>query len=808
MRVHDPIGRRFSTLLLMGAIGFLDGYLAPAIGEEPIKRSGEAAGAIERSQDPAPKKDDADATPPAKHVELSTAVVRRCKAATALVEIRSIGSGSSVCVSGDGLFVTNHHVVSGGGIGGNVRLVVDPGQKTQRVLEARIIKLDEKNDLALLKADAPPGLAAVPLGTDDQLIETMPLTAFGYPFGRLLSSDGGYPSVSVNTGTITALRRKGGELSMIQLDASVNPGNSGGPVVDKSGNLIGIVVSGMLMARVNFAIPVSRVREFLSEPAMVLRNPRLSFSERTKTRQFEIDAYTIDPRLLDDLAVELTLTDSANDSRTLGAKRVGHRFVAEGPACSPAAPLQSTLVVHKGRARIRSEVPTGELSFGGRKFPWLAVDSLIKDGDEWIVSLLDGRRYAGKPVGLPSVRYGGGRSTQLATADRIELRLEHAPPTEIAYEIQARRGPKTFAPIQGKLRIQGTPRGLTPSFDRPIARTQLSRPIVIEAVVPAELTLGVAPSGLFWVPRPGALPGMENDRGRHILVDGQPWYIEQGGHQQPMENGGMASLLPILLGVQDREVRLLWSRAAGDGPHNGERVSAEVQRSPQPGVTTVTIKNRAQQPTRIALAISDSPSPIVPLMPPRTRPVLEAHWPLNDEDATSAVDLGPAKHHGRTSAAHIVPGIRGTGLQIDRQAVLCPGVLAIDRTESFSCSAWIRPGRAENLTIFGRMNSGLRGFDLNYIGTIQAHLISSWDGNAIRVNTVERLDPSRWHHVAMTYDGSSRASGLKIYLDGAEATLEVTVDRLSETIRCDYPFTIGGRERRDYYQGRVDEVRA
>ena len=151
----------------------------------------------------------------------------------------------------------------------------------------------------------------------------------------------------------------------------------------------------------------------------------------------------------------------------------------------------------------------------------------------------------------------------------------------------------------------------------------------------------------------------------------------------------------------------------------------------------------------------------------------------------------------------------GTGSDIDRQAILCPDVLPIDRTDSFTCSAWIKPSRAENLTIFSRMNSGLRGFDLNYTGTLlQAHLISSWDGNAIRVNTIERFDSSQWHHVAVTYDGSSRRAGSKIYLDGALATLQVTVDRLSETIRCDFPFAIGGRERRDYYQGRVDEVRA
>ena len=713
-------------------------------------------------------------------------------------------------MSVDGFFVTNHHVVAREGLGQNVRLVVRPGQNNQRVLTARAIKLDEDNDLALLKVDATADLVAVPLGTDDELVETTPLAAFGYPFGRMLAADKGYPTVSVNTGTITALRKKAGELSMIQLDASVNPGNSGGPVVDKKGNLIGIVVSGILMARVNFAIPVSRVREFLSGPALVLRNPSVTFAERSKTRQYEIDAYAVDPHLLDNLVVELSLTESADNIRTFEAKRRGNRFVAEGPACTPGGdPLTPVLVVHKGRGQIKSKLPPGEISLGSRKFSWLAIDSLTKDGDEWIVSLLDRQRFAGKPAVLPSVSFGNGRTTQLATADRMEMRLEKAPPTEVAYELQARRGPKVFAPSSGRLRIQGTPTGLTPSFDQPVARTQIDQPIVIEAAVPGELMLAVSPNGLVWVPRAGAPAGMEDERGRHILVNGQQWYIEQAKHRQPDENGEVASMLPILFGVRDCEIRLLWARPEGDGPHNAERVSFDVQKSPQPGVKTVTIKNRDRQPTRIALAISfDPPKTIVPLLPARSHAVRESHWPLDDNDQARITDLGPARQHGRTSHAQIVAGVRGNGLQIDRQAVLFPDVLPIDRTDSFTCSAWIKPYPAENRTILSRMNEGLRGFDLNYAGTLQAHLISSWDGNCIRVNTIERFDSSRWHHVALTYDGSGLSRGFKIYLDGAPATLEVGVDRLSETIRCDFPFAIGGRERRDYYQGLVDEVRA
>ena len=118
MRRHQRIGRRVFGVGLLGD-------------PRPARRrpgTGENGGAArERPQD------DAGAPGRVKSLDLSTEAVRRCKAATALVEVRSIGSGSSVCVSAEGFFVTNHHVVAGAGLGENVRLVVDSGQKSQRL---------------------------------------------------------------------------------------------------------------------------------------------------------------------------------------------------------------------------------------------------------------------------------------------------------------------------------------------------------------------------------------------------------------------------------------------------------------------------------------------------------------------------------------------------------------------------------------------------------------------------------------------------------------------------------------------------
>ena len=801
MRQRIPFRLPFITIELLAIIALLDSHLKAAPSQDaPRPIPSLEARTLEPAAQNRPVQDQPAAPAQRTPLEMSAEIVARCKAATALVDLHAGGSGSATCVSADGFFVTNHHVASIAGLGQNVQLVVRPGQNNQRVLTARVIKLDEEHDLALLKAEADPSLAVISLGTDDGLIETAALVAFGYPFGQMLASGGRYPSVSVNAGAVTALRRNPeGKLAAIQLDASVNPGNSGGPAVDKNGRLLGIVQSGMQGAGLNFAIPVSVVRDFLSGPALVLRDPIVPFAVRGKPRQFEIDAYAVNHRLLDELTVELSLMDKADNPRTLSAKRAGNRFVAEGPACpSDAAPLELVLVVHKGRGKIKAKLPPDAFSIGSRKFAWPDIDSLTKDNDTWIVSLPDGERFAGQPVGLPAVSFGSGRTTQLATADRIEVRLANPPPTEVVYELKAHRGPTEFTPETGVLRITNSPKGLLPNFEEPLVRTQLSEPIVIEAVVPQTLAIGVSPNGLVWMPAPGAPAGMEDDHGRYLLLDGQKWHSEPGMPQ-----------LPILLGARDVQIQLLWARPSADAPHNPDRVSFNVQKVALADLTSVVVQNRAGDPTRVALAISFHPSKtIIPLMPPRSSPVLESHWPLDDASPTTAADIGPAGRSGQTSFAHTVPGARGNGLQLDRQNILCPEVLPVERTDSFSCSAWVKPWRAENLTIFSRMNNGLRGFDLNYAGILQAHMISSWDGIAMRVNTIERFDGSVWHHVALTYDGSSRASGLKIYLDGALATLQTTVDRLSDTIHSDFPFAIGGRERRDYYQGSVDEVRA
>src|SRR5262249_11337538 len=153
----------------------------------------------------------------------------------ALVHLKVPGRhtfGSAFCVHPSGLFVTNEHVLRGAE-GGTVQLVLNSGEKSQRVLSAKVARSTKEPDLALLRVESQDPLPALPLGTSEGLVELMEVVAFGFPFEDILAlSKGEFPAISVNSGSVTSLRRKAGELHLVQVDVVLNPGNSGGPVLD------------------------------------------------------------------------------------------------------------------------------------------------------------------------------------------------------------------------------------------------------------------------------------------------------------------------------------------------------------------------------------------------------------------------------------------------------------------------------------------------------------------------------------------------------------------------------------------------
>ncbi len=167
--------------------------------------------------------------------------------------------GSGVIVRPDGYIITGHHVVFSDSVDRAIRfreMIVT--LQDGRTLEGRIVSLDEKNDLALLKVDAE-GLASLELADANNLQVGDIVLALGNP--RNVGQ-------SVTQGIISALPRLDDGF-VIQTDAAINPGNSGGALVDVDGKLIGInsrIVSESGGSEgIGFSIPADRALDLLDE---------------------------------------------------------------------------------------------------------------------------------------------------------------------------------------------------------------------------------------------------------------------------------------------------------------------------------------------------------------------------------------------------------------------------------------------------------------------------------------------------------------------------------------------------------------
>ncbi|MGA2053294.1 MAG: serine protease, partial [Opitutales bacterium] len=214
--------------------------------------------------------------------QLTQEIVEKTTSATALVVVNTEygpGFGTAFCISNEGFFATDAHVVLP--IEGRLQLVIHPGEKDQQVVNAHVVGADSARDLAVIQPDTPVDVPALRLGDSDKLFPTQEVTAFGYPFGTELTVEKtSYPAISVNTGKVTSLRKKDGELYLVQIDAAVNPGNSGGPIIDDDGDVVGLAEAIVPGSGVNFAIPVARLQEMVDKPLINVEPGAVRWAQR------------------------------------------------------------------------------------------------------------------------------------------------------------------------------------------------------------------------------------------------------------------------------------------------------------------------------------------------------------------------------------------------------------------------------------------------------------------------------------------------------------------------------------------------
>jgi len=193
-------------------------------------------------------------------------------------KVISASSGSGFAVSPDGHVVTNHHVIKGCQ---NVKI-----HYNGKSIKATVVTFDPRNDLALLKGNFRPSIV-LSLGTNKpELLQDIYVA--GFPFGRKISN-----SVKVTKGIISSLTGIGNNFSNIQIDAALQSGNSGGPILDDKGNVVGVAVArldkiktlkkfGSLPENTNFGIKTSVVRAILESSNIPLPKPNSASISKSK----------------------------------------------------------------------------------------------------------------------------------------------------------------------------------------------------------------------------------------------------------------------------------------------------------------------------------------------------------------------------------------------------------------------------------------------------------------------------------------------------------------------------------------------
>jgi len=180
-------------------------------------------------------------------------------------------------VSHDGFVITNNHVIEGCQ---DVAIHYDG-----KVLPVTVVTYDLQNDLALLKGDFTPKTIFALSGDQPQLLQDIYVA--GYPFGNEVSS-----SIKVTKGIISSLTGIGNNFSNIQIDAALQVGNSGGPILNEMGNVVGVAVSkldskymydnfGSIPENTNFGIKANVVKSVLDSNGVSSQPP--NSSEITKS---------------------------------------------------------------------------------------------------------------------------------------------------------------------------------------------------------------------------------------------------------------------------------------------------------------------------------------------------------------------------------------------------------------------------------------------------------------------------------------------------------------------------------------------
>jgi mono/diheme cytochrome c family protein len=268
--------------------------------------------------------------------------------------------------------------------------------------------------------------------------------------------------------------------------------------------------------------------------------------------------------------------------------------------------------------------------------------------------------------------------------------------------------------------------------------------------------------------------------------------------QQPAKDGNVKDSTPSVLVPQTDEDARRWKALPGEMAAARQAVD-DRRRNAQPDFTAWA---KDAQAGEFAKEIPTSK--------------LLVHLLLNE--GQSNVVNGLVKTKGEFTATGALDwrdgGRYGSAPKLKKGANFDLGDVAnFERTNQFSAGAWVRmsaPGSFGPLIARMDETNAFRGWDFTQAGKkITVHLVNKWPDDALKVETRDEvLKPGVWQHFFVTYDGSSKAKGVKLYVDGVAVATKVDKDVLKSSIQATTPLRIGQRSKDQILEdGRLQDVR-
>jgi len=179
---------------------------------------------------------------------------------------------------------------------------------------------------------------------------------------------------------------------------------------------------------------------------------------------------------------------------------------------------------------------------------------------------------------------------------------------------------------------------------------------------------------------------------------------------------------------------------------------------------------------------------------------LSLHAPLNEGAGKSSKFLidGQSREIVLNDSATWIDGVSSKSIQLQGSAAEFDDVGNFEKDQAFTCAAWVKlqPNDSQG-ALAARMNQpakGYQGWDFWVQGRrIGMHIINRWPSDGLKVVAQNPVTGNEWTHVAVTYDGSSKAAGVKVYYNGASQPTNVENDKLMGSIKTNVPFRIGER---------------